>query len=89
MKDTIAAISTPLGSGAMGVVRISGSRALEITLALTHKTSLKPRYAHLCSIYDGNDAIDEAIVLYFAAPKSYTCDAFFRGVCYRGRWFMW
>lgn len=84
MKDTIAAISTPLGSGAMGVVRISGDRALEITLALTHKTSLKPRYAHLCSIYDGNDAIDEAIVLYFAAPKSYTCEDVCEIQCHGG-----
>lgn len=72
MSETIAAISTPAGSGAVGVVRLSGDKALEIALALTHRESLLPRYAHLCPIYDGDILVDEAIVLYFAAPKSYT-----------------
>ncbi len=84
MSETIAAISTPLGSGAMGVVRISGDRALEITLALVHRAFLKPRYAHLCSIYDEDEIVDEAIVIYFAAPKSYTCEDVCEIQCHGG-----
>ena len=71
--STIVAIATPVGVGAISIVRLSGKNACEIILRLTHRDSLKARYAHLCRIYDTQGAsIDEAIVLYFPAPRSYT-----------------
>ncbi|PAF49175.1 tRNA uridine-5-carboxymethylaminomethyl(34) synthesis GTPase MnmE [Helicobacter sp. 12S02232-10] len=72
-KDTIVAISTPQGNGAMAIVRMSGSKAFIITHKLTKKNNFSPRYATLCSIYnDFDELIDEAIVIYFKAPFSYT-----------------
>lgn len=71
--STIVAIATPIGIGAISIVRLSGQNAYNITLSLTHKTKLTPRYAHLCDIYDHTDSIlDEAIVLFFPKPHSYT-----------------
>lgn len=70
-KDTIVAIATPQGNGGIGIVRISGSDALEISQKLTRK-HLKPRYATFCTIYDNKEAIDNGIAIYFNAPFSYT-----------------
>ncbi|AJC87455.1 tRNA uridine-5-carboxymethylaminomethyl(34) synthesis GTPase MnmE [Campylobacter insulaenigrae] len=73
MNDTIAAIATAHGVGSISIVRISGKKALEIALKLTRKKELIPRYAHLCKIYkDNDDFLDEALVLYFKAPYSFT-----------------
>lgn len=73
MQDsTIVGISTPVGVGAICIVRISGKDALHIALALTRRDSLTPRYATLSVIYDSQGrAIDEAILLYFKAPHSF------------------
>lgn len=70
-KDTIVAIATPQGNGGIGIIRISGSNALEISQKLTHK-QLKPRYATFCTIYDNQETIDNGIAIYFNAPFSYT-----------------
>jgi len=75
MKDlkTIAAIATANGLGAISIVRLSGPNTLKIALSLTHAKKLSPRYAHLLKIYDEKDEfLDEAIVIYFKAPKSFT-----------------
>lgn len=71
-NPTIAAISTPLGGGAMAVVRLSGDRALKIVEFLTRRSSFLPRHATLCHFYDGNEVLDEVIVIFFKAPHSYT-----------------
>ena len=69
--DTIVAIATPNGRGGIGVVRISGSAALRIGLALTAGTHLEPRHATLARV--GQHGIqDQAIVTYFPHPASYT-----------------
>lgn len=70
---TIVAISTPIGAGATAIVRMSGQKSLQITQEITKKTNFSPRYATLCSVYDSCDKlIDEAIVIYFKSPASYT-----------------
>ncbi|MFG5109182.1 tRNA uridine-5-carboxymethylaminomethyl(34) synthesis GTPase MnmE, partial [Campylobacter lari] len=75
MKDTIVAISTPMGVGAISVVRLSGNKALEIVKKLTKHQDFKDRYATLCHVYDEkNEILDEVIVLFFANPRSYTCE---------------
>lgn len=73
--STIVAIATPLGVGAISIIRLSGSKAYSLALLLTHRESLKPRYAHLCCVYDKNGVpFDEVLALYFPAPRSYTAE---------------
>ena len=70
--DTIVAIATPEGRGAIGIVRISGPRALEIAhRILSSKQPLQPRYATLTRIRIPS-LTDDVIVTYFEAPRTYT-----------------
>ncbi len=80
-QDTICALATPAGSGAISVIRLSGYETFSI---------LKPNFAaanskfnfdhaeshtiHFGNIIDGGDIIDEVLVSIFRAPKSYTGD---------------
>src|SRR5688572_7799911 len=76
--DSIVAIATPPGRGAIGVVRISGSSALEIAGAILEREApLDPRRATLTRVRDratrrATSAIDEVVATYFPAPHSYT-----------------
>ncbi len=70
--DTIAAIATPAGRGAIGVVRVSGPAVPTIAIGIVG-TALQPRTAHLAAFRDGaGAALDRGIALYFPAPASYT-----------------
>jgi len=70
--DTIAAIATPPGQGGVGIVRISGSAVEEIAVALLGRLP-QVRHAELHNFRDADDAlIDTGLVLYFAAPASFT-----------------
>lgn len=71
--DTIAAQATPAGRGGVGIVRLSGPRALTIALQLTGRTQCLPRHAHFARFHRANgDVLDEGILLYFPAPHSFT-----------------
>lgn len=83
-NSTIAAISTPLGGGAVAVVRLSGDKALGIIQLLTHRSSFLPRYATLCHLYDGDEILDEVIVIFFKAPYSYTREDICEIQCHGG-----
>ncbi|MBK1971156.1 tRNA uridine-5-carboxymethylaminomethyl(34) synthesis GTPase MnmE [Campylobacter sp. TTU_617] len=73
MNETIVAIATAHGIGSISIVRMSGTKALEFALILTNKKELKVRYAHFCKLYTKNqEFIDEAIVIYFKAPFSFS-----------------
>lgn len=73
MNDTIVAIATANGMGSISIVRISGEKAYELGLKLTKRENLGARHAHLCKLYDSEaNFLDEAIVLYFKAPHSFT-----------------
>lgn len=70
--DTIAALATPPGRGAIGVVRVSGPRAPEIARRMLGRLP-PPRVATLATARDARgEALDEGIALYFPAPHSYT-----------------
>ena len=77
-KTTIAAISTPMGTGGVGIIRISGENAMVITDRIFKAFSGKALVdsegykAHYGRIFDGENAVDEAICLVFRAPHSYT-----------------
>ncbi|HEX68270.1 MAG TPA: tRNA uridine-5-carboxymethylaminomethyl(34) synthesis GTPase MnmE [bacterium] len=76
LEDTIAAISTPLGEGGIGIVRISGPKSLEIADRLFRgkiKPSQAPTYTtHYGKIVHKGEVIDEVILTVMRAPKSYT-----------------
>ncbi len=62
-----------MGIGGIAIVRVSGKDALSIAKKITKREDFKPRYAHLCSLYDKkNSLVDEAIVIYFKSPNSFT-----------------
>jgi tRNA modification GTPase len=73
--DTIVAIATPAGRGALGVIRLSGPRALDFAGALLAcGAALQPRHATLTRVIsdDGAGAVDEVVAIFFPAPHSYT-----------------
>lgn len=71
-QDTIAAIATAPGRGGVGIVRVSGSKALAIAEAMLDKTP-KPRYAHYGDFLDEKGhALDQGIALFFPNPNSFT-----------------
>ncbi len=68
----IAALATASGAGAIAIVRLSGPGASVIASNLNN-APLKPRFAHLLPLKtSGGELIDEAIVIYFKAPNSFT-----------------
>lgn len=76
MNDSIAAISTPPGRGGIGVVRISGSDAVELTRSfISLNGELRSWSSTLGQLLDDEGAlVDEVIVTYFAGPRSYTAE---------------
>ena len=77
--DTICAISTPRGSGAIAVIRVDGDGVFPIIDKIFQPAgkvkdaeSLTPRKAHLGRIMEGEQTVDEVLVLPFHAPRSYT-----------------
>jgi len=84
-SDTITAIATANGIGSIAIIRISGDSALDILKTLSQKNSFTPRYATLTNIYDAqNTLIDEAIVIYFKAPFSFTAENVVEIQCHGG-----
>lgn len=72
-NDTIVAIATPAGRGSIGVIRLSGSLSLFIAQKITNKQKIQPRKILYTNLYDSrSDVIDEAVLLYFKAPHSFT-----------------
>lgn len=74
--DTIVALATPLGRSGIGVVRLSGARALGIVAKLIGESeySPEPRKSILKKICDTDtgEVIDEAVITYFKNPNSFT-----------------
>ena len=73
LKDTIVAVSTPPGRGGIGVVRLSGAEARAIAskiLKFSGDFSWRPWTAALAQLSD----VDQVVVTYFAAPRSYTAE---------------
>jgi len=73
-QDTILALATPPGRGAISIIRMSGSNAVDIASLAAEPWPLEPRRATLCRISDprGGDLLDHALVTVFIAPESFT-----------------
>ncbi|MFK7956987.1 MAG: tRNA uridine-5-carboxymethylaminomethyl(34) synthesis GTPase MnmE [Lysobacterales bacterium] len=70
--DSIAAIATAPGAAGIGIVRISGPAALDLQRTLTGH-QLAPNQARYLPVYDrAKQVLDQAVVVYFAAPHSFT-----------------
>ena len=90
--EPIAAIATPVGVGALAVVRMSGEGVFSIadrvfTKVRSPETSLadSPGYtAHFGKLYDGDRMIDEVIVLVFRSPDSFTVEDMVEITCHGG-----
>jgi tRNA modification GTPase len=73
--DTIVALATPTGAGAIGVIRLSGTEAISICNKVFRGKDLLAQATHTLhfgSIVDGDAIIDEVLVSLFVAPRSYT-----------------
>ena len=78
-QDTICAISTPSGKGAVAIIRLSGENAFHITSSVLQFANEKknlneeaPNTIHFGGIINDTDIIDEVLVSLFKAPHSYT-----------------
>ncbi len=90
--DTIAAVATPRGSGAVGIVRISGPDAVSVVAKLYSPASPSapfpppPRFISLGFISDpaSGSIIDQVLLAFFPAPNSYTGDDTMEIYCHGG-----
>ncbi len=82
--DTIAAISTPLGMGGVGVIRISGDKAFDIIKQIYSKQNFKPNTISHGWILENSIKVDEVLVLPFFAPHSYTGENVIEIHCHGG-----
>lgn len=75
IKDTICAIATAQANGAVGMIRISGSKAQQIGEALSGKALKTPRKLYRRAIYNQKgEFIDDALIVWMKAPASYTAE---------------
>lgn len=90
MDSTIAAICTAQGEGGIGVIRISGENAFEIADRVFKNINnkkvaqMKGYTAAFGKIFDGGEEIDEAVVLVYRAPHSYTGENVVEISCHGG-----
>ncbi|WP_193185023.1 tRNA uridine-5-carboxymethylaminomethyl(34) synthesis GTPase MnmE [Nisaea sediminum] len=70
--DTIYALASAAGRAGVAVFRVSGPRAFEGLQKLTGLVGLEPRYAVRATVRDGDETVDDGLVLAFAAPASFT-----------------
>ena len=91
LEDTIAAISTPLGEGGIGIVRISGKDSIKIAekLFISEKPlrqipSHRASYGEIVDSQTG-EVIDEVLLTLFIAPKSYTAEDLVEISCHGGQ----
>ncbi len=87
MNDTIAAISTALGIGAISIVRLSGKDSINIVnshFSGTDLTKVKSHTIHYGYIKDENEIIDEVLVSIMKSPKTFTTEDIVEINCHGG-----
>jgi len=85
VSETIVAIATANGVGSIAIVRLSGDDALNVAKKLTKDIDLPPRYAKLSKIYStSGEFLDEAILIYFKAPHSFSGEDIVEFQCHGG-----
>ena len=77
MEDTIAAISTAQGVGAISIIRVSGPEAIQIVSKIFSNKNFKDASSHTIHygyIVDGEEKVDEVLVSIMRAPKTFTME---------------
>lgn len=77
MDDTIVAISTALGVGAISIIRVSGNNALKYVSNIFKEedlTNVETHTIHYGHIYDNEKIIDEVLVMVMKGPKTFTME---------------
>ena len=89
--DTIAAIATAMSNSGIGIVRISGDEALDVADRIfrpkkgSRKVSdMETHTSHYGYVTDGDEVIDEVMLLIMKAPRSYTCEDTIEIDCHGG-----
>ena len=82
--DTISAIATPLGTGGVGIIRISGEKSFDIIRKIFSGQTLDAGKISHGWIVDDDKKIDEVIILPFKAPHSYTGEDVIEIHCHGG-----
>lgn len=90
-EDTIAAITTGMTNAGVGIIRISGDQACEVADKVfraenkeKQASNMKSYTAAFGKVYDGEEIIDEAILLVMKAPHTYTCEDVCELQCHGG-----
>src|ERR1700732_501474 len=88
LEDTIAAISTPVGEGAIAVLRVSGNEAKAIVSRIfrggTSFAGCDPLRLYLGEVWSQDGKIDQVLGTYFCAPHSYTGQDLIEISCHGG-----
>ena len=87
MKDTITAISTALGVGAISIIRVSGDESINIVNKIFKGKNLNQVASHTINyghIIDGDKIIDEVLVSIMKAPKTFTTEDVVEINCHGG-----
>jgi len=71
-SNTIVALSTPVGRGAIAVIRVSGDDAVEIVRRHVNPWPNHAREISLCTIHDGPKVLDRGLVTFYSGPRSFT-----------------
>jgi tRNA modification GTPase len=89
MNETICALATAAG-GAIGIIRISGPKSLEILSHVFTKdiSNAQPYTIHYGNIKDGTEVVDEVLVSVFRAPHSYTGEESAEISCHGSRYIL-
>ena len=70
--NTVVALSTPRGRGALAVIRLSGPEAMAIAQRMARVGAFEPRRATLTTLRAGDEVLDQVLVTCFPAPHSLT-----------------
>jgi len=87
MNDTIAAISTALGVGAISIIRLSGPDAIKIVNKIYDKKNLDQKASHTINygyIINNGEKIDEVLISIMKAPKTFTTEDIVEINCHGG-----
>ena len=85
LSDTIVALATPQGVGALAVIRVSGKQAIEIVNKVFYAKDLaraSTHTVHVGTIRDKESIIDEVVVTIFKGPKSFTTEDIIEITCH-------
>ena len=85
VKDSIVALATPRGIGALSVIRVSGNALSGLFKSLTNIKKINQRYAYYKSLVSQTGTLlDNVVIIYFKGPNSFTGEDMFEISCHGG-----